>query len=87
MRVTVHLHTILQRKTPAGIQRKLELELAPGASLQELIEILEIELPLEALLLAVNGRIAEPDHRLVNDDEVRIMPALSGGGNGLPQAS
>lgn len=77
--VTVHLHTILQRPTPLGLQRVLTVDLPDNASMNDLLELLEIELPQEALLLAVNGRIVDIDRHLIDGDQVRIMPAMSGG--------
>ncbi len=80
MRVTVHLHTILQRPSPEGLQRVIEVELPAGATLAQLIDVLEIELPMDAVLTAVNGRTAGLERALANGDQVRIMPAMSGGG-------
>ena len=80
MRVTVHLHTILQRPSPEGLQRVIEVELPAGSTLARLIELLEIGLPLDAVLTAVNGRTAELERVLADGDQVRIMPAMSGGG-------
>ncbi len=80
MRVTVHLHTILQRPSPEGLQRVIEVELPAGATLAQLIDVLEIELPIDAVLTAVNGRTAGLERALANGDQVRIMPAMSGCG-------
>ena len=78
-RITVHLHTILQRQTPQGLQRRLELETPPGTTLEDLLARLEIELSTEAMLLVVNGRIVELEYELQEGDTVNLMPALSGG--------
>jgi molybdopterin converting factor small subunit len=78
-RITVHLHTILQRQTPEGLQRRLELDLPPGTTLADLLVRLEIELDPEAMLLVVNGRIADLAYTLKDGDTVNLMPALSGG--------
>jgi sulfur carrier protein ThiS len=77
--ITVHLHTILQRETPEGLQRELVVEVPEDCTMNDLLELLEIELSHEALLLAVNGRIAGLDRHLIDGDQVRIMPAMSGG--------
>jgi molybdopterin converting factor small subunit len=77
--ITVHLHTILQRPTPEGLVDRLEVTLPPGSSLEALINHLEIELELDALLLAVNGRMADADQMLADGDRVNLMPAISGG--------
>jgi sulfur carrier protein ThiS len=77
--VTVHLHTILQRQTPTGLLDRLEVTLPPGSSLADLLQQLEVSLELESLLLAVNGRVAEPDLPLAHGDRINLMPAISGG--------
>jgi sulfur carrier protein ThiS len=77
--VTVHLHTILQRQTAGGPQRLVVIELPESTTMADLLTILEIELRPESLLLAVNGRIASLERVLIDGDEVRIMPAMSGG--------
>lgn len=79
MLVTVHLHTILQKSTDHGQVSRLQIELPDGARLVDLIERLEIELGMEALLLAVNGRVADPERQLDDGDQVNLMPAISGG--------
>ncbi|HIP71679.1 MAG TPA: MoaD/ThiS family protein [Anaerolineae bacterium] len=79
MKVTVHLHTILQRQTPEGLQRQLEVMLLSGSTLADLIEDLGIEMPLEGMLLVVNGRTAPSSHILNESDQVHLMPAISGG--------
>ncbi len=79
MIVTVHLHTILQRETAVGLQRKLDVTMLSGSNIVDLMTDLGVELPLEALLLVVNGRIAEPSQILQENDQVHLMPAMSGG--------
>jgi molybdopterin converting factor small subunit len=78
-RITVHLHTILQRQTPQGLKRRLELELPQGTTLADLLARLEIELSPDVMLLVVNGRIVELAYELKDGDIVNLMPALSGG--------
>ena len=79
VRVTVHLHTTLQRQTPQGLQRQLEVELPVGSLLSDLLEHLAVAVPEDTLLLAVNYRVADVDYRLQDGDRVNIMPAISGG--------
>jgi sulfur carrier protein ThiS len=79
MRVNVQLHTILQRQTPEGRVDQLQIELPEGSCLADLLERLEITLHAEDLLLVVNGRTAQPDQVLENDDRVNLIPAISGG--------
>jgi sulfur carrier protein ThiS len=80
VRIVVHLHSILQRKTPQGLQRRLEVEFSEGSTVLELIKHLEIDIDPDDLLLAVNGRMAKLDQILLNDDDVHLMLPISGGG-------
>ena len=79
MVVTVRLHTTLRRETPNGVVDRLTLEFAPGSTVQTVIDSLGISLSEDAILLVVNGRIAEADSALKEGDEVRLIPAMSGG--------
>ena len=79
MVVEVQLHTILQRQTPQGNLRRLDVHLPQGCAIQDLLDELEIELAPDALLLVVNGRMVEVDYILSDGDRVNLMPALSGG--------
>ena len=79
IRVSVRLHTVLRRKTPDGIVDRLELELPSGATVQSLLDAADIPLSGDALLLVVNGRIVKPEHVLAEGDEIRLVPAMSGG--------
>lgn len=79
MMVVVHLHTVLQRQTPEGPVSQLEVSLAPGSTLKDLLAHLEIDFPVDSMLLVVNGRLAEVDHVLHDADQVNLMPAISGG--------
>ena len=80
MKLTVHLHTILQRQTPDALLSRLEVDIASGSSLADLLHYLEIDLDPEHLLLAVNGRVASMEQSLQDGDQVNLMPAISGGG-------
>lgn len=79
MVVTVRLHTTLRRETPNGVVDRLTLDLAPGATVQTVTDSLGISLREDAILLVVNGRIADADSALKEGDEVRLIPAMSGG--------
>jgi len=81
MLVNVYLHTILQRRTPQGSVKQLEVNLPPSSTMLDLIQHLEIELAQEHLLLVVNGRGVETGYVLQEGDKVNLMPALSGGAN------
>jgi len=79
MIVTVHLHTILQRQTPDGIIDRLEVTLPQGSTLADLLRQVGIEMNPDALLLAVNGRVADLHESLSEGDRINLMPAISGG--------
>jgi sulfur carrier protein ThiS len=79
MNVSVHLHTVLQRQTPEGLVRQLELSVPPQSNISDLLTQLEIDFPLDSLLLVVNGRLVEEDHVLQEGDKINLMPAISGG--------
>jgi len=79
MVVTVHFHTVLQRQTPDGLQRKLDVILLSGSTLANLLQDLGIDFSMDALLLLVNGRVAEPTDILEQGDEIHLMPVTSSG--------
>ncbi len=79
MIVTVHLHTILQRRTADGVEREVTVTLPPGSRVSDLLEELAVSLAPSALLFLVNGRVAAIDHPLSDGDEVHLIPAISGG--------
>ncbi|MFB3816065.1 MAG: MoaD/ThiS family protein [Candidatus Methylomirabilales bacterium] len=77
--MTVHLHTTLQRETPAGRLRRLEVALTPASTLADLLAKLEVAADPEWTLFVVNGRQAAPAQALQDGDEVHLIPALAGG--------
>lgn len=79
MVVTVRLHTILRRETPEGIIDRLTLDLPQGTTIAAVLRQLEIGLRRESILLVVNGRIVKPEQSLAEGDELRLVPAMSGG--------
>jgi sulfur carrier protein ThiS len=79
MNVSVQLHTILQRRTPNGPLNRLEIKLPADSTLADLLQELSVEMEPDALLLVVNGRMADPEQRLQDGDFVNLMPAISGG--------
>jgi sulfur carrier protein ThiS len=79
MVVTVRLHTILRRQTPEGIVDRLTLDLDPGTTVAAVLEQLGIQLEGESILLVLNGRFVAPEHALADGDELRLVPAISGG--------
>jgi molybdopterin converting factor small subunit len=79
MIVNIQLHTLLQRPSPNGLIRRLQVELPPGATLRELLTRQGIVVDSENFLLVVNSRNVEPDQVLKDGDEVDLIPAISGG--------
>jgi sulfur carrier protein ThiS len=79
MRVTVRLHTILRRETPAGVVDRLELELPDGATISDAIDHVELDRRARTVLTVVNGKIRRRDAVLHDGDELRLVPAVSGG--------
>lgn len=49
------------------------------STIADLIDQLGITLSPDALLIAVNGRVAELQQELANGDQINFMPAISGG--------
>ncbi len=79
VQIEVHLHTILRLETPDGVVDRLDLAVPAGSTLGDLLKRLDIDLNPEALLLVVNGRMAESHQVLGPGDVVNLMPAISGG--------
>ncbi len=79
MVVTVHLHTLLQNVTAAGRTSQMTIELPAAATVQTALDQMDITLPLEDLLLAVNGKVVPPEHGLEDGDTLDCIPAISGG--------
>ena len=61
------------------MQDRLVLELEPGTTVAAVLERLDIPRDDEVVMLVVNRRLATLDQLLVEGDEVRLMPAISGG--------
>jgi sulfur carrier protein ThiS len=79
MKIEVHFHTVLQRRTPEGLQRCVELELLPGSTLLDLLQILELELDPEQVLMVVDSKVVDVHHILAEGERVSLIPAMSGG--------
>jgi sulfur carrier protein ThiS len=79
LRVTVHLHSILQIETPEGMLNRLEVVLPQGSTMASLLERLQISISPDHMLLAHNGRVVDLDQPLQEGDQVNLMPAISGG--------
>ena len=79
MKIEVQLHTVLQRQTPFGLQRCIDLEMPPGSTLLDLLHILELELDPEQVLLVVNSKVVDENYILTEGEQVSLIPAMSGG--------
>ncbi len=77
--MTLYLHTTLQRETPTGMQRRMELTIPAASRVADLLKAAGVQEVGEAVLLVVNGRTATSKHSLSDGDEVHLIPAISGG--------
>ena len=61
----------------------LEIELEEGSNVSDLLEKLGDDFTqlseLKSLLIAVNNEYAKPDHILKENDEIALIPPVSGG--------
>ena len=76
MNVTVRLFAGLREQAGTG---QLELELPDAASVADVWPALGLGEEPPGLLYAVNRAYAEPDRALAPDDEVALIPPVSGG--------
>jgi sulfur carrier protein ThiS len=79
MVVTVRLHTVLRRHTPEGTVDRLTLDLADGATVATVLDHLGIRVTGDLILLVLNGRLVSPEQALADGDDLRLVPAISGG--------
>jgi molybdopterin converting factor small subunit len=77
MKIRVQTFANLREYAPAG-GGKLELTLADGATVADVLTALRIPAAVEAVML-VNGRRADTGTRLSRDDEVTLFPPMEGG--------
>ncbi len=82
--MTVRLHTVLQRETPQGRLRRVELTLPPASTIADLLARLDVRPDPEWTLFVVNGRQVPAAEPLSDGDEVHLIPALSGGASASP---
>jgi molybdopterin converting factor small subunit len=84
VKVEVRLFAKLRERLPDALRGRATLELPEGASVQDLLDSLEIE-PRMAQMLLVNGVQAPRDPaaraalRLAAGDSVAIFPPVAGG--------
>lgn len=79
MIVHVRLHTILRRKTPEGVIDRLDLELGPEATVETVLSRLDLKLQGRSVLFVLNGKLVDRTAGLNDGDELRLVPAISGG--------
>jgi molybdopterin converting factor small subunit len=77
MKVRVNTFANLRDYAPPG-EGSVELSLADGASVADLLAALQIPAAVEAVIL-VNGRRADAASRLKNGDDVTLFPPMEGG--------
>ena len=62
------------------IQRRQELEIAKHSTIQDLIDLMELQKWVDnGLTVAVNGDICSIEQVLSNADEIALLPPVSGG--------
>lgn len=62
------------------IQRQQELEIAKYSTIQDLIDLMELQKWVDnGLTVAVNGDICSIEQVLSNADEIALLPPVSGG--------
>jgi molybdopterin converting factor small subunit len=77
LEVHVQLYSILREKLPAEARGRTTLQLEVGATLADIVELLEIE---RNIAIGVNGAYERDHSRPVRDgDELKIFSAVSGG--------
>jgi molybdopterin converting factor subunit 1 len=79
--ICVHVRLFASYREAAGTHR-LDVSVAPGATISNLLELLEPRLPALTRargLVAVNHSYVQPDTILRDGDEVALIPPVSGG--------
>lgn len=62
------------------IQRRQELEIAKHSTIQDLIDLMELQKWVDnGLTVAINGDICSIEQVLSNADEIALLPPVSGG--------
>jgi sulfur carrier protein ThiS len=79
LKITIFLHTTLQRQNPDGPVGQLTASIPAGSTLADLLDQLGVELDVENTLLVVNGRTVILSQQLSDGDQVHLIPAISGG--------
>lgn len=77
IRITVKLYSILRHRD-GKIVNTLELDLPAGASVQHVLDDLQVNEELEAIL-AVNDEVVDGSTILQEGDRLSIIPSVAGG--------
>jgi len=78
IRVLVHLHAELARHAPAAERGTLPLELPVGATIQDLLQ--RLDLPRERrIIVGLNGQSAAAETVLRDGDRLDLVTPMSGG--------
>jgi thiamine biosynthesis protein ThiS len=77
LKIKLQLYSILREKLPSAARGRTTIQLEAGATLADILELLEIK---RRVVIAVNGDY-ERDHTrpLQDGDEIKIFSAVSGG--------
>ena len=79
MQVNIKLFANLRKKLPPGSTGKARLELADRATLNDLIQQLDIPADLAQMVLVNGEQTREFDQALTDGDQVSIFPPVAGG--------
>ena len=77
--VQVYLHSTLIEYSTDGKTRKCKVTLPQNSRLKDLMTNLGIDQNNQLLLLAVNGKVADEEQILEQNDSVHFMMPISGG--------
>lgn len=79
MRITLKLFATFRQYLPPDSQgHSCQLDLTPGTSVVEVLNRFDVPTDGAAVIL-VNGRTAEPQQVLQDDDALAVFPAMAGG--------
>jgi molybdopterin converting factor small subunit len=77
MKIQISLYANFRQYAP-GSAESFELDLAVGATVKTLIDRLKIPEVLKMVIL-INGRKADTETRLAEEDKITIFPPIEGG--------
>ena len=80
MQINLKLFATLRKKLPPGSSKgKATLDLADNATINDLIQQLDIPLELAQMVLVNGEQTREFERALTDGDQVRIFPPVAGG--------